>query len=205
MLTLLKKQAGGTLLGIIIGLVIGLGIAVVVAMTINKTPVPLMDRGAKNGKPAELSASPNDDPNKPMYGSKDAVREAAKEFAPEATPAPTAAPATPAPQGKPVSAAPQAQAPEAKADAKTADSAASDGKWIYYLQAGAYRNQADAEAAKARLALQGFEASVMEHPSDGGSLYRVRIGPFDQVEAMNQVRSKLTGNGMDVAVVRVAK
>jgi len=36
-------------------------------------------------------------------------------------------------------------------------------------------------------------------------LHRVRMGPFNQVEAMNRVRSKLSENGIDVAVVRNQK
>lgn len=188
-------QAGGTLIGFIAGLVLGLAIAVVVAITINKTPVPFMEKAGKNGK-TELSVSPNDDPNKPMYGNKDAAREVAKDLASETHPTP--APDAAGTQEKP------AATPTKAPDAKT-DSAASTDKWLYYLQVGAFRNQADAENTKAKLALQGLEAIVMERPSDSGSLYRVRIGPFEQVDAMNSVRGKLTGSGMDVAVIRVAK
>jgi cell division protein FtsN len=36
-------------------------------------------------------------------------------------------------------------------------------------------------------------------------LHRVRLGPYTQVEAMNRVRSKLSENGVDVAVVRNQK
>jgi len=200
-----SRQAGSTLIGFIAGLVLGLAIAVIVAISINKTPVPFMEKSGKGGKQTELNVSPNDDPNKPMYGNKDAAREAAKELAPETPPTPAPASTPAAAQGKPPTAPTQAKTPDAK-DAKSgADSAASADKWLYYLQVGAFRNQADAENTKAKLALQGMEASVMERPSDGGSLYRVRIGPFEQVDTMNNVRSKLTESGMDVAVIRVAK
>ena len=197
-----SRQAGGFWIGCIVGLVIGLAICVVVAISINKTPVPFMEKTGKGGKPTELSVSPNDDPNKPMYGNKDATREAAKELAPETSPTPAAPTSVPtAAQSKPTAAPTQAKAP----DAKSADSTASTDKWLYYLQVGAFHNQADAENTKAKLALQGMEAIVMERPSDGGSLYRVRIGPFEQVDTMNGIRSKLTESGMDVAVIRVAK
>lgn len=193
-----KRQAGGTLLGFIAGLVVGLAIAVVVAITINKTPVPFMEKAGGKPPAATTGASPNDDPNRPMYGNQNAAREAAKELANQATP-------SAAPQETPAADAAQAKAPQPKgAETAGAETPQAD-KWIYYLQAGAFRNQADAESAKARLALQGFEANVMERPSDSGTLYRVRIGPFDQVDAMNRVRSKLTENGMDVAVIRVAR
>jgi cell division protein FtsN len=80
-----------------------------------------------------------------------------------------------------------------------------DEKFSYYLQAGAFREQADAENTRARLALMGVSANVAERQSDNGTLYRVRIGPFAQLETMNRMRGKLTDNGVDVAVVRVPK
>jgi cell division protein FtsN len=88
---------------------------------------------------------------------------------------------------------------EPKADAKA------DEQWIYYLQVGAFRSRDDAESTRARLALLGFEASVSERQSDQGVLYRVRLGPFAQIDATNRVRSKLIDNGVDAAVVRAAR
>ena len=55
------------------------------------------------------------------------------------------------------------------------------------------------------LALLGVAASIAERKSDLGTLYRVRVGPFADVESMNRARSRLTDNGVDVAVVRVPK
>ena len=81
----------------------------------------------------------------------------------------------------------------------------SDEKYIYFLQAGAFREPEDAENAKAKLAMMGFEANISERPSDTGSLYRVRVGPFRQLESMTRARSKLSDNGVDVAVVRTAR
>lgn len=185
-----KKQKGGTLLGLILGLILGLGIAVGVAMVISKTPLPFTN---KNSVPDRTVPSANDliDPNKPLYGKKQPVR-------------------TPL-QGeeniKPPVADKAAQAQEkieaAKTEAAKAENA--DEKWIYYLQAGAFRATADAETMKAKLALMGFEASLSERQAETGTLYRVRIGPFGQLETMNRVRSKLSDNGVDVAVVRIGK
>jgi cell division protein FtsN len=98
--------------------------------------------------------------------------------------------------------------PEKSAAAKTDKSQKADNadeKFTYFLQAGAFREQADAENAKAKLALLGVSASVAERQSENGTLYRVRIGPFGQLETMNRMRSRLTDNGVDVAVVRVPK
>jgi cell division protein FtsN len=218
------RQQGNTFVGIIIGLVIGLSIAVVVALMITKGATPFTDKGHP-GKTAEPTAGQIADPNKPMYGNKDAAREAAKDLAREqpapvpATPAPPApaaadqlqamvdkiqnAPAAPA---KPAPATPNAANVTPQPAAKpAADAAGADEKYIYYLQAGAFRETADAESARAKLALLGFEANISDRSTDTGVLHRVRLGPYHQVEAMNKVRSKLSENGIDVAVVRNQK
>jgi cell division protein FtsN len=221
----IRKHTGNTLIGFIAGLVIGLGIAVVVAIMITKTPVPFLS--AKNGdkvrppETASAAASAIGDPNKPLFGKQDAAREAAKDFAkePAAEAGGQAAQTAPAAAGDkaPAKTADAAKAAPAvvpaKADAKDAPAAATaaqaaDDKYVYFLQAGAFREQADAEGAKAKLALQGFEASVSEKQggdAQGGTLYRVRLGPYSQIDAMNRVRSKLAESGVDVAVVRIAR
>lgn len=224
-----QEQQGNTLVGIVIGLVIGLAIAVVVALVISKGSSPFTDKSGKVGKPAEPTAGQISDPNKPMYGNKDAAREAARDFAKEAqkpaegVPPPAAPPAqAPAQPPKdelqqvverieaaaktktaaaPAPAAPAAAAPAAPA-APAAAAAAGDEKYVYYLQAGAFREMADAENQRAKLALMGFEASVSDRTTDAGVLHRVRMGPYTQVEAMNKARSKLSENGVDVSVVR---
>lgn len=201
------KQAGGTFLGIIIGLIIGLGIAVGVAITINKTPIPFVDRGFKPNKDPEAGQMP--DLNKSLYGNREAAKQAAREFqkdepAVSAEPpaaAQAAAPATPIAPVK-VPAADKAKPAEGAA---AKEAAAGEEKWSYYLQAGAFREQADAENAKAKLALLGVESNISERSADTGTLYRVRVGPFSQVDAMNRIRSKLSENGVDVAVVRIQK
>jgi cell division protein FtsN len=225
--TSLPRQRGNTLVGIIIGLVIGLVIAVVVALMITKGQTPFTDRSPKIGKSSDEAKGEINDPNKPMYGNKEAARKANSEFErdskappgdalqkvvdrieaqndkpakPQAAPTP-AAPAQASNVAPPPlnSAAPPAQA------AAPAPSAAGEEKWVYYLQAGAFREVGDAENTRAKLALLGFEASVSERGTDAGVLHRVRMGPFTQVEAMNKVRSKLSENGIDVAVVRNQK
>lgn len=84
----------------------------------------------------------------------------------------------------------------------SSSSASGDGRTIYYLQFGAFRNMSDAEATRAKLALLGFETTISDHTNDSGVLHRVRLGPFNQVEAMNKARAKLLDSGVDVAIVR---
>src|ERR1700739_1768259 len=78
-----RRQQGNTLVGIIIGLVIGLGIAVVVALGITWGSPPFPDKSGRAGKSAEPTAGQIADPNKPMYGNKEAAKEAARDFSRE--------------------------------------------------------------------------------------------------------------------------
>lgn len=196
------RQSGNTLTGIIIGLVIGLSIAVIVALVINKASTPFTNKNGKSDK-SDLPLTQMQDPNKPLYGNKDAVSQAAKEVAANKTAesakpadalsaaanAATAAPVTPA--ATPVSA---ASKPEV-----------ADDKYIYFLQIGAFKEVADAESARAKLAMIGVEANVSDKASDNGVLHRVRVGPFDSFDGMNKMRAKLSENSVETAVVRSAR
>jgi len=208
----LHRQGGNTITGIVIGLVIGLGIAVAVALLITKSATPFTNKGVKD-KP-DQPVTQLQDPNKPLYGSKDAVKDASKDFVKETAaskPADNAitppVAAVKAPEIKiEVKPAPEkaAEKTDKLADAVKVDAGVDD-KYVYFLQAGAFKEQADAENARAKLALIGFEAKVSEKTSETGTMYRVRIGPFGNVETMNRVRSRLSENSVDVAVVRTVR
>jgi cell division protein FtsN len=215
---ILPRQRGNTLTGFIIGLVVGLAIAVAVALVITKGSTPFTDKSGKLGKLGEPTAGQAADPNKPMYGSKEAARQANKEIIEKQKPSddplgdavaaisagkpavPAAKPATPATPAPAAPAATPAAAPAAAAPAPAVDD-----KVTYYLQAGAFREMDDAESTRGKLALLGFEAAVSEKASDSGTLYRVRIGPFAQAESMNKARAKLLDSGIDVAIVKNQK
>ena len=77
----IKRQRGSTLTGIIIGLIVGLAIAVAVALAITKGASPFTDKAVKTGRPADPEPGQATDPNKPMYGNRDAAREANKQLA----------------------------------------------------------------------------------------------------------------------------
>lgn len=218
------RQRGSTLTGVIIGLIIGLGIAVAVALMITKGASPFTDRSNKAGRPADLDPSKATDPNKPLYGNRDAAREANRALSERSQPAADApAPAAPAGDADPLGAAiagMQAQRPApapapapaaapantaAPAPSAAAAPAAGAEAYIYYLQAGAFREMSDAENTRAKLALLGFEAAISDRTTEGGVLHRVRVGPYTQVEAVNKARAKLLDSGIDVAIVRNQK
>jgi cell division protein FtsN len=217
------RQRGSTLTGLIIGLIVGLGIAVAVALTITKGASPFTDKTVKAGRPADPAPGQAQDPNKPMYANRDAARVANKELTDKATArsggtdaAPAAKPADADPLGQAIAAMkePAPARVEPKPETRVASVAptpapaaapaatAGAGEYVYYLQAGAFRDLSDAEATRAKLALLGFEAAISDRTSDSGVLHRVRMGPYNQVEAMNKARAKLLDSGVDVAIVR---
>ena len=201
-----RRERGGTLTGIIVGLILGLLIAVGVAITITKTPLPFVDKISKTAQPAgELG-----DPNKTLPGGARERREQLTDKDPavqQALPAPVVTPQV-IPQVTPQVTTPPASErsrDKEKTPPAPAVDPAPDERFTYYLQAGAFREPNDAEATKAKLALMGVAASIAERQSDLGTLYRVRVGPFADVETMNRTRVRLSDNGVDVAVVRVPK
>jgi cell division protein FtsN len=73
----------------------------------------------------------------------------------------------------------------------------------FWLQAGSFATEADAENLKARLALSGWQANVQPGTlPDKGVRYRVRLGPYDNTDELNRMRNDLARNGFDVAVIK---
>ena len=105
-----------------------------------------------------------------------------------------AAPAAPAPSAAPPTPISKAPAPAAKpAPAATG---------TYYLQAGAFRGESDAESLKARIILLGLPVAVQKAEVGGKPINRVRVGPFARLDDMNRARGRLGENKIETAVVR---
>lgn len=79
--------------------------------------------------------------------------------------------------------------------------ATDDTGYGYFLQAGAFRNPAEADQLKARLALLGFEAKVNFAPNVASPVYRVQIGSFKAMDELNAARARLTENGIDTMLI----
>ncbi|HEU0277543.1 MAG TPA: SPOR domain-containing protein [Rhodanobacteraceae bacterium] len=95
--------------------------------------------------------------------------------------------------GATTAAPPAANAPAAGAPATTASATAGG----YVLQVGAFPSVSDAEAVKAKLALQGFTAHVQAVSLDGQTWNRVRIGPFPSATELQKVQKQLAGAGFN--------
>jgi cell division protein FtsN len=67
----MKKQRGGTLLGLVIGALVGLGIALTVAVYVTKVPVPFMNKSPSynpDSDAAEARKNKDWNPNAPLAG-----------------------------------------------------------------------------------------------------------------------------------------
>jgi cell division protein FtsN len=74
----------------------------------------------------------------------------------------------------------------------------------YFLQVGAFQNEADADNMKAKLALQGFEAVVQTASiPEKGVWHRVRVGPLNDIAQINKIRGELTTSGFNTDLIKV--
>jgi len=74
---------------------------------------------------------------------------------------------------------------------------------VYVLQAGSYRNEADADRVRAQLAMQGIDAKVQRVAVDADVWHRVRIGPITKLDDLNKLRKQLQAADVDALVIRV--
>jgi cell division protein FtsN len=73
----------------------------------------------------------------------------------------------------------------------------------YVLQAGSYRNFADADRVRAQLALAGVESKIQKVTVDTDTWHRVRIGPISNLGELNRIRANLRRSEIDAIVIRV--
>jgi cell division septation protein DedD len=187
-----RSARGGTLLGIFIGLVMGLALAASVAYYLGRSglTVPLASTGQSKegarGAKADAAAGAAIAADKPRF---DFYKILPGGEEPKSPPERKAE--RPAEKSVPVAV---AKAPD-KEPAKAADR--------FWLQAGAFNGEPDAENLRARLAMAGWEAVVQTVPLPDRSVrYRVRLGPYDNTDELNRIKGELGKGGFDVAVIR---
>jgi cell division protein FtsN len=187
-----KKQArrngGGTpgWIWLLVGVLGGLAIAVVLFIkgywgqdgSVLPQPNPQARAPAPSEEPVAQSGTP--EPKKPKYEFYDVLRD--KEVI-----------------------IPDADLPAlAQAEAeKPADATVPATETVRYLiQAGAFRSSADAEALKARIAMTGELARVESAEIAGGTIYRVRLGPYANASTLAAAKKTLGDNGIEAAAIR---
>ncbi len=73
----------------------------------------------------------------------------------------------------------------------------------YLLQAGSFQRHQDAESMRASLALIGLPAQVHTvELDDGKEWHRVRVGPFEESERLEEARSRMEDNGIQPLMLR---
>lgn len=215
-------QRGGFALGLIVGLLVGLALAIGVALYVTKVPVPFVNKVPQRTAEQdalETERNKNWDPNAPLASKPAApIRPPAAASgplppgispAPPATAATTTAPkpgATPAPAttAKPGAVPPTTTATAPAAPAPRSTKPGAD-PFTYFVQVGAYGKPEDAEQQRARIGLMGMSAKVSEREQSGRTMYRVRLGPYDRKEDADAIQERLSGGGVEAALVRVER
>ena len=192
-----RKSGGGTLIGLFLGLVIGVLLAGGVVWYIHRTPAPFSTKAqppqtqapagtpqapiALPGKPGDPPPVPSDKPRFDFY----TILPGNGEAIPDPKPAETKT-------GEPKQA-------DATKDKDGKDTVLKD---PVYLQTGSFQNAADADNQKAKLAMMGVEASVQQVMLQDKVWYRVRLGPFRQIEQVNAMRAELARQNIPANVVK---
>ena len=210
-----SKLSHPLLLGMIIGLLLGIVISLAVALWLNRLANPFVEKGkapdiaskmapAQPPPPASAAKAAEDAakgpkaadkpagkaPDRPRFefynilpGDKDAEKPARTASAPAAAPA--AAPAPAKPGSSPSSPKPH-----------SGD--------VYWLQAGAFTDEKEADNLKAKIAFTGLEAAVKAVDiADKGKLYRVRLGPYQSLDDANRIKAALSQNSVNATIIRI--
>ena len=192
---------GGFLFGIVFGLAVAAGVAV---FTLN-SPVPFVDKVQKvtaDIDPAK-ALSGNVDPNKALNASSnpDDASTGTTPAGTVATVTASSAPDTPAPVNTTVAPATTGTSPDMQPQRDERGKAAQPGTVTpvsYWVQAGAFRSNKQAEERQAQLAMLAVEAQVQQ----AGNIWRVRIGPFDDRNSANEIQNMLTDQNIQATIIK---
>jgi cell division protein FtsN len=202
-----RSGFGGTLLGVFIGVALGLALAAGVAYYLMQAGNPYLSAGPAREGPREAAK----DPAKPGRSETGTAEKPRFDFY-------KILPGVEEPKVQPK------YADRGTADKATADRAASPDKTVakagdrvappasdkapkaaerFWLQAGSFASEADAENLKARLAFAGWEAAIQSaNLPEKGLRYRVRLGPYDNTDELTRMKGELAKRGFDVAVIK---
>jgi len=139
------------------------------------------------------------EPRKPKYDFYDVLRENEAVF-PDAELNAQAAAEAQAAAATPD--APVTPDPVAAAPATGTEAAAPASGPRYLIQAGAFRSSTDADALKARIALTGEIARVESAEIAGGTIYRVRLGPYPNASTLAAAKQALGNHGIEAVAIR---
>ena len=208
------------LLGMIIGLLLGIVISLAVALWLNRLANPFVEKGKAPEIASKMAPAQPPPPPSAAKAAEDAARGPKapdKAAAPEKAPAKTAErprfefynilpgdrdTEKPAPKMA-VAPVPAPAPPPPKPGSSPATPKPHSGD-VFWLQAGAFTDEKEADNLKAKIAFTGLEASVRPVDiADKGKLYRVRLGPYQSLDDANRIKAALSQNGVGAAIIRI--
>jgi cell division protein FtsN len=220
-----SRLAHPLLLGMIIGLLLGIVIALAVALWLNRLSNPFVEKGKPIEPLPKIGAAQPPPPPEAASAAEKAAKDAPKaaDKPPEKAGDPKKASAKDtrprfefyqilpgdkevtdkeikAAKAVPPKAPPVAEAPKPGSSPRSPKAFSGE---VYWLQAGAFGSETDAENLKAKIALVGLEATVRPvNVPDKGTLYRVRLGPYQSLDDANRIKGALSQNGVGAAIIR---
>ncbi len=222
----MNLQRGGFAMGLVAGLLVGLALALGVALYITKAPMPFVNKVPQRTAEqdtAESERNRNWDPNAVLGGkavaraTNAAAAASAANAAGVAASAPAAAlpalpPAAPTAPSAAVNPPPKSPAAILAGETPTAplppaarSTTTAVEPFVYFVQAGAFTRNEDAEQQRAKLAMIGQGARITEREQAGRIVYRVRLGPFPVRGEADSLQFKLQEQGIEAQIVRVEK
>jgi cell division protein FtsN len=197
-------KSGSLVAGVLLGMVLGLAVAGGVAWyLVKKNPMSFENKEhheAPKPQPENIPAPVSASSPAPVSASAPVAASAVGatkqhfEFYKVLTDKPDAA--TQKNSDKSVAPAKEAHTTHAAHQEKTTQAVASP-KEIFYVQAGSFPNEDDAEKLKAKLAMLGLEAGLQTAViPDRGIYHRVRLGPFTSNTEVNKTLELLKQNGV---------
>jgi len=218
---LIHAQRGGTVLGFILGLLVGLLISLVVVIYVTKVPIPFLNKSVSRTAEqdaAEEKKNKDWDPNAPLYN-KSTNKSDSNSTGANASTNPSSPAATP-PSKEDDKQAPVADKPASssvdligdliKSRTESAPNPApvqpvGQDPFSYYVQAGAFRSNEEAESLRAKLVMQGYDPRISDKEQGGKTVFRVRIGPLAAKEEAEKIQLKLAAVKVEAAIVRVQR
>ena len=204
------------LLGMIIGLLLGIVISLAVALWLNRLSNPFVEKDKKVEPLPKMAPAQPPPPAEVARAAEKAAKGAPEKPAEKTEKAEKTAKAAERPRfefyqilpgdkevtEKEAKMGPKAPAPPAKPGSSPALPKPHSGE-VYWLQAGAFSEEREADNLKAKIALTGLEASVRPVTiPNRGTMYRVRLGPYQSVDDANRNKTTLSQNGVAAAIIR---
>ena len=206
-----RSGVGGTLVGLFVGIALGLGLAAAVAFYLLRSGNPYQqpvaasarEPGKEPGKAARAEPAGADKPRFDFYKILPGVEEPKVQAkAPERAAGDRAAAERAAAPDKSIGKLEEhpAAAPDKAAEPAPRAPKSTERLW---LQAGSFSTEGDAENLRAQLALSGIETTLQQATLPDRSVrFRVRLGPYDNVDEATRIKSDLAKRGIDATVIR---